>query len=124
MFITKRNNVKCIDQLVTMSQRINTYKHHINFLAQCDPKHCIHILKSADNELIKCICECALNVLRGNIPLEPAQKNTLRKYKKQLRQLSSNNPLTQKRKIIQRGSGFLPFLLAPIIAALGPTLFK
>ena len=98
MFITKRNDVKCIDQLVTMSQRINTYKHHINFLAQCDPKHCIHILKSADNELIKCICECALNVLRGNIPLEPAQKKTLQKYKKTIETTFFKQSVDPKKK--------------------------
>ena len=124
MFITKRSEYKQIDHFVIMSQRIKTYKHHLNFLAQCDPKHCSHLLKSSDRELVKCICECAVNVLRGNVPLEPAQKNTLQKFKRQLRHLASNNSLVQKRKIIQSGSGFLPFLLAPIIAALGPALFK
>ena len=107
-----------------MSQRVNKYKHHLKFLAECDRKHCSHILKSADRELVKCICECALNVLNGNIPLDITQKRKLNKYKQQLRQLSSNKSILQKRKIIQTGSGFLPLLLGPIISALGATLFK
>ena len=107
-----------------MSQRINKYKHHLKFLSECESKHCTHLLKNANGDLIKCICECALNVLCGNIPLDTSQKNNLQKYKHQLRSLTSRKNITQKKKIIQKGTGLLPFLLAPVITALGSTLFK
>ena len=107
----------------TMSRRLNKYKHHLKFLSTCDRKHCAHLLKNADNELINCICECALNVLRGNVPLDAKQKKNLQKYKNQLRQLTSNSSLHKKKTIVQKGSGFLPFLLGPIISVLG-SLFK
>ena len=107
-----------------MSRRLNTYKHHLRFLASCDKKQCTHLLKSADTELIKCICECALNILKGNIPLQSDQRKRLQKHKHKLRQLTGAASITEKKKIIQKGAGFLPFLLAPIISALGSILLK
>jgi len=107
-----------------MSQRLNKYKHHLKFLSSCKQNHCAHLLKSADKELVKCLCECVLNVLRGNVPLNSKQKTDLQKHRQQLRQLIAKGSLAKKKKLLQRGGGvFLPFLLAPIISALG-SIFK
>jgi hypothetical protein len=71
---------------------------------------------------IECICQCARNVIKGNIPLTPAQLNALRRKKKALKQLVlKKTSLAKKRKLIQSG-GFLGALLPPIISVLGSLL--
>jgi len=42
-------------------------------------------LHNADEKLIRCICECVFNTLKGNVSLEWCEKNRLTKYKKALR---------------------------------------
>jgi hypothetical protein len=82
------------------------------------------LLRAADDTLVRSICECALNTLRGNVRLSPAQKKRLGKHRKTLRSLASSNGTWQRKKrlLVQRG-GFLPLLLAPIIGGLVARLF-
>lgn len=74
------------------------------------------VLQKADLKLVRCICECALNILRGNVPLKHPHKQRLKRYACVLRRLADKNNSwkDKKRLIIQRG-GFLPLLLAPIL---------
>ena len=76
----------------------------------------VAILKKADPKLIRCICECALNILRGNVTLKQAYKHRLKRHATILRRLADKNGSwkNKKRLIVQRG-GFLPLLLAPIL---------
>lgn len=76
------------------------------------------ILRKANKNIIRCICECALNVLLGNVALSDKEKKQLQKYAGVLRQLADKNKKTNKKKqiIVQHGSGaFLPSLLLPVI---------
>ena len=67
------------------------------------------VLQRADAKLVRRICECALNVLIGNVPLSKGHKCHLRKHAKVLGKLASLDITLQRRKniIVQRG-GFLP----------------
>lgn len=78
------------------------------------------LLKQVDLRLIKLICECAYNVLRGTVPLTAQQKNHLKSHVAQLRKLTrKGGKIEKKRQIIQRGGGgFLPALLVPIVTTL------
>lgn len=79
------------------------------------------LLKIAKRPLVKGICECALNTLKGNIQLSPQQKSKLLKHKHVLRKLASKSPSSwqgKKRIILQRGEGFLTALLAPILGTI------
>lgn len=75
-----------------------------------------------DKDFIHCMCECAKNLLKGNIPLTHAQMRSLSRHKRMLRQLAlKRTSLTDKKQIIQRG-GFLGLLLGPIVSAIGSLL--
>lgn len=75
------------------------------------------LLRKADKRIIRCICECALNVLEGNVALTVKQKTLLRRYVTVLRQLADKKKKNNKKKIVvQHGAGaFLPTLLLPIL---------
>lgn len=76
----------------------------------------IALLQKADLKLVKCICECALNILRGNVPLKQTHKQRLKRYACILRRLANkNNSLKKKKRLIIQRGGFLPLLLAPIL---------
>ena len=76
-------------------------------------------IKGADKDLLQCLSECALNILKGNITLKPAEKSRLTKYRQKLCEIADKKvSLKQKHKIVQTG-GFAPALLAPL---LGPVI--
>ena len=78
------------------------------------------LLKKADSALVRRICECALNLLSGNVPLNKQHKKRLRKHANLMRKLADpQRDLRSKKRIIatQTGGGFLPALLAPIIGS-------
>ena len=57
------------------------------------------ILEHADPELIHALCECAHNILRGNVQMTSREKARLRKYKTKLRLIARKDlSVTQKRR--------------------------
>lgn len=77
-------------------------------------------LKTCPNSVIKGVCECALNLLKGNIPINKRQKNKLIQHKRTLRRLGDKKvPLFKKRRLlIQKGEGFLSVLIPAAISVL------
>lgn len=103
-----------------MSRCVTNNAHLLRALAKMSPKRRKVFLKAADKELIQSICECALNTLKGNVPLQYGQKRSLTRYKRILRKLvkSKCSWKSKKKFLIQKGSGFLPALLVPIIGSI------
>ena len=108
-----------------MSQTVKHCSDYLGVLSKCNSKQRRGILQSADPALIKAICECALNVVKGNIPLTPTQKRRLSPHKNTLRSLADRKKSlkTKKRILIQKG-GFLPLLLKAIVPTIASLLFK
>src|SRR6267154_510916 len=103
-----------------MSQTLKKFTPYLRLLHKSSPKarnslttqHC-------SPEFIKCICECAKNVLIGNVALSPEQKRRLKRHQRSLRKLVlKKTSLTEKKRIVQSG-GFLGALLGPIVKILG-----
>ena len=94
-------------------------------LCHGDKKHRAAITRVADKPLVKCICECVLNILHGVVKLSASEKRRLSKHKHTLRKLSHSNDdwRTKKRVIIQNGGSFLPILLAPLVSTLISKIF-
>lgn len=85
-------------------------------LCLLDKEQRVLLLRRASSNLIRCICECALNILVGNVPLKPGEKKHLRKYANVLRKLADKRKINKKKIIVQTGGGaFLSSLLLPIV---------
>ena len=109
-----------------MSKRLKTHAPYLHVLVNGNAKQREGILRGADKELVYCLCECALNVLQGNVKLENKEKHHLKKYKQRLRDLSNKKiALRTKRKLLlkQKG-GWVTALIAPILSSLAGLLFK
>lgn len=107
-----------------MSKRIERHACDLHYLLKATPVIRKAVIDKADSSLISCICECAQNILEGNIELQPKEKKSLTKHKKDLRQLIKKSvPIKQKRRIIQKG-GFLSALLAPLASMVVPLVSK
>ena len=95
-------------------------------LCHADKQHRAAITRTADKPLVKCICECVLNVLHV-VKLSASEKRRLSKHKHTLRKLSrtSGNAdwRAKKRVIIQNGGSVLPILLAPLVSTLISKIF-
>lgn len=102
-----------------MAKRFEKHVDYLTVLCKCGPKQRSELIKTADNQLIKVICDCAENVLAGQVPLTPKQKRKLARHKKLLRELRGKKSLVTKRKRLSQSGGFLPALLAPILGVVG-----
>lgn len=77
------------------------------------------LLKKLPTRSVKAVCECSLNVLKGNIPLTCKQKKSLSKYKTTIRKIGSKKgSLFQKKKLIIQNGGFLNILIPAALSVL------
>ena len=107
-----------------MTGRLKKHADTLHFMAKAKPKVNKALIEARDKELINCLCECALNVLKGNVPLSHDQKRKLARHKTGLRTLiAPKTSVNKKKKVLQTG-GFLPALLGPILGVVGPLLSK
>jgi hypothetical protein len=94
-------------------------------LRKARPKLRKAIVSHCDKELVKSICECALNVLSGNLDLTDCAKRKLRKHKLVLRQVADKRvPLSSKKRLIVQKGGFLLPLLTAVLPALASYIFR
>ena len=105
-----------------MSEQFQEHLDILDFLQRTNNKNRKHLLSLADKDLVFCICECIINVLNGNVPLTSEQMKALKRHKTVLRELSEKRRKAINRKrqlLVQKGNGFLPILLGPVLAAAG-----
>lgn len=104
-----------------MSQAIKKNMNLLRALSLMTPKQRRSVLKAADKDLIQSVCECAYNLLLGNINITPQLKRKLSKYKAVLRRIVKKGEKfkSKKRYIIQQGGGvILPLLISAVLQAL------
>lgn len=102
-----------------MAKRFEKNLDYLSVLCKCNSKQRSHIINAADQQLIKTICDCAENVLSGNIKINSEQKKRLSRHKSILRELRSKKSWRQKRRKLSQTGGFLPALLAPLLGVVG-----
>ena len=59
----------------------------ICLLAKADHIFAKDIIIKGKHDLIHSLCECSVNILKGNVSLKKCQKSKLRRYRKDLRAL-------------------------------------
>lgn len=110
-----------------LAHRLFGKKNAVLLQAICaaSPQQRRALINRADLKLVRCICECALNILKGNVPLKPSEKKRLSKHKTFLRKLAKiGKSLKTKKKIInQKGGSLLPLILGPVVSALISKIF-
>jgi len=106
-------------------KRIKSNYHALQVLKTADPKLRKAILANCKRGLLKTLCECSLNLLRGNVKLTPCQNRKLRKHRVHLRKLADRRvSLSAKKKsIVQRG-GFLLPLLGAVLPTIASLIFR
>ena len=104
-------------------KQLKRFAQELRFLAKSQPKERTIFLRDADDELITCLCECAKNILNGNVPISNSRKRKLARYKTHLRSIADKNiPHVKRKRILTQQGGFISVLLKPIIQALGGLL--
>ena len=103
-------------------ERLRKNTSTLKLLHKAKPSICKAILTKASPELIRCVCDCALNVLDRNIVITPHCKQKLSRHKTSLRKLTDKKvSLNTKRKILQQ-DGFLPLILSALAPLVGKIL--
>ena len=107
-----------------MSARIKRNAPLLTALYHATPKKRKDILSHGSPDFIQTLCEIALNLLKGNIPLSPSQLKKLKRQKKAIRLLANKNvSLTSKRQTLKKQSGgFILPLLAAVVPMIGSLL--
>ena len=99
-----------------MSKRIKRNLPLLKALTSLKPAERRSFLCQGPDDLILTLCEIALNVLKGNIPLTSAQYSRLRKEKKIIKLFADpKGPMKRKRKVLTQSGGFLLPLLGAAI---------
>lgn len=98
-------------------ERLKRNINFFNYLNKADKKRKKIIIKAAKKDQIYSICDCVLNILKGNLPLKEEDKKKLYKRRYKLRKLLEKSKLENKKTILQEG-GFLQVLLPALITSL------
>ena len=102
-------------------KRLQRHANILKVLATAKPPLQKAIINAGDKALVDTLCDCAQNILKGNVPMTKHQKTRLRRHVQSLRRLTQNQSLKNKKRILQTG-GFLGGLLAPVLGILGSIL--
>lgn len=99
---------------------IRKYGHFLEGLTHLPTKCRQKIISELPKEVINCVGECCLNIIKGNVPLTKAQKLKLRPRQKHLNLLAQRKvPIKEKKKLInQKGGAILGLLLKPLIGSI------
>ena|SRR5215469_12920445 len=106
-------------------KRIKSNYSALELLKKAKPKLRKAILLNCGSDLLKCVGECALNVLRGTVKLTKCSKRKLRKHRGLLRKIADRGvSINKKRKIIVQRGGFLLPLLSAVLPFIASLVFK
>lgn len=100
--------------------RIKKNQPYLHILAHCKPRMRKSIIQNCPSDVIKCICEVALNSLHGNLHHNQSDLTRLKKHKRAIKLLTKRSvPLKAKREILGQRGGFLGVLIKPLLGLLG-----
>lgn len=100
--------------------RMSEFEPFLKELKRAPPSKRVLLLEGAPSCLIRLLCECGLNILRGNLKLKKTQYERLKPYKATLLKLSKPfTHLKEKREdLLKKKGGVLPVLIPIVLSAL------
>ncbi len=101
---TEKNAVNFGEKIRKMSDGLCKNLPLLKLLYKASPKQRSVILQSASDQLISALCEIALNVLRGTIPLNNSQFQILKKRKEEIKYTASKK-LKEKFNVERKKNG-------------------
>lgn len=105
------------DSELKVSKRMKNNMFLLKCLHQAPTKRVRNrLVKALDDEAMNAICECALNVLKRNVPIPDGNKPALNAQRFNLaRLIDKKKSKKTKKEILQKG-GLLPALLGLMVA--------
>ena len=114
-----------------MAKKKNNLKRTIKYLSICkNPQIITKVIKDSPDNVVKSICNAALNVAQGDVVIKNKQKRLLAANRKLISQLiRKGEPVKRKKKVLtQKGGGItallVPTLLSAVLSTLGSKLFQ
>lgn len=106
-----------VKKAVSKMGRLGRNYNSLCTLGACKPEMRKAIIKNADEDLVYALCEIIFNMMNGSIKIDKGLLENIKSYKNCFRRLvASNGTVKQKKAILrQKGSGWMPFLIPPII---------
>lgn len=106
-------------------KRLKDNKHMLYVLKKAKAGLRKAIIKNADSDVIRALCEITLNTLKGNHMPDRKIYNSLCRYKRDMRNLvgAKRSVARQREILIQRG-GFLPVLLGSVLSGVIGSLIE
>jgi len=108
-----------------LPKNVKKHLYDLHLLKEARPKQQKALLESCSDGVIRAICQCADQALKGSLPLAGGQYHQLKRHRSKLRQLAAKGEgIGVKRRLLVRRQkgGFLQFL-APLLAPLiGPVI--
>ena len=87
-----------------MSARLQQNCKMLQILSTAKPQMIKAVIGAADKDLITCLCECAHNLIKGNVPLTKDHLTRLQRHKKHIHEIAKKGTTQQrKRKLLQTG---------------------
>jgi hypothetical protein len=110
------------------SARAAVVKRTVKYISVCtDPRAYRSVLRGSTDDVIKAICNAALNVQQGDIHLTPSLRQLFSAHRSQIAKLTHRGTdLKRKRAIIESQKGgfpFIPLLIGSALGAFGGKLF-
>lgn len=92
---------------------------HINFellkaIVYLKPQARLSLLRVADRSLVTAVCECALNILKGKVPVTDTQRKRLSKEKESIRSLSRSKGSWKSKRIliVKKSDTVIPLIIS------------
>ena len=116
--LTQRASTSNVPQRGNRNPKKTTIKRTVKYLSVCEnPSAYTSVLRGASDDVIRSICNAALNVEQGDVHLTPAQRQLFSKHRKQIAKLTSPSvDIKSKRSVVASQKGGFPFI--PILLEL------
>ena len=104
-----------------MSRVVNNNRGFLQLLADCPAYQRQFLLKTATPQQLHALVQVSYNILMRHIPIPEENKRILLPYTDALLNLARPSApyKTNKRVLVQEGSGFIEDVLAPVVSSLG-----